>query len=262
MANPLQTGIATPRHVCASCRRSIIHRKYASAATAEAVKPFESNDLTESAIHHPEEPSASVPKPFYRLNAGVVLSRPPVLTRDLHPFESAYFFYQRRLNDRLALPFSRYFYFKKGTPADIEWKRKQRDRITPSRDIGVYNAYGKEGWNDELLVGAKESEVDHQVDALLKDAEAPAISGGPEAGVEVGVEQAASRREEVERPASRVTEADEKGDEKSLNRLLQRVLYLLVKNREGQWIFPSATIEAREGLSRVRSSFEQWPSYC
>lgn len=181
----------------------------------------------------------------------MVLSRPPVITRDLHPFESAYFFYQRRLNDRLALPFSRYFYFKKGTPADLEWKRKQRERVTPSRDIGIYNAYGKEGWNDELLVGAHENEAEHQVDALLRDAEAPATSGGPEATLQVGVEQAASKRMEVERPMPRTTAADCEGDLRSLDRLLQRALFLLVKDSEGRWVFPTATIEGKEGLHKV-----------
>lgn len=184
----------------------------------------------------------------------MVLSRPAVITRDLHPFEQAFFFYQRRLNDRLALPFSRYFYFKRGTPADIEWKRRQKERITPSRDIGRYDAYGKFGWNDELLVGAPESEPQHQVDALLKDAEAPAVGGGPEAGKEVGAEQAASTRVEVEKPMPRVTEADKRGDQKSLDRMLQRALYLLVQGADGSWVFPTARLEGSESLVEVCSA--------
>jgi len=200
------------------------------------------------------------PSPVYQLHAGVVLSRPPQITRDLHPFEKAFFLYQRRLNERLALPFTRYFYFKKGTPADIEWKRKAKDRLTPARDIGVYNAYGKEGWNDELLVGAEESEPEHQLEALLKDAEAPGV--GTSAAAETmdankdvdttATEIAAAKRTEVERPASRVSEADEKGDLSSLDRALQRTLYLLVKNKDGRWIFPSAQLAGREHLHTVR----------
>lgn len=247
------TGRLKTPYVCLSCQRSSSRRTYASAATAvkEDIPQVSGSD---ESSQNPVTTS-SIPRPVYKLQAGIVLSRPPQITRDLHPFESAYFFYQRRLNERLALPFTRYFYFKKGTPADIEWKRKQKERITPARDIGLYHAYGKEAWNDELLVDAKESETEHQVQALLSDAESPAIGGGPEAGVEVGAEQAASKRVEVEKPMSRVTEADKSGDEKSLNRLLQRSLYLLVQNSQGQWQFPSASLAGNEGFAKVRKAF-------
>lgn len=185
------------------------------------------------------------------MNAGVVLSRPPVITRDLHPFEKAYYLYQRRLNERLALGFTRYFYFKKNTPADIDWKAKQKERITAARDIGKYAAYSKEGWHDELLVGDKISEPDHQVEALLKDAESPSQTGGPEANQEVGAEQLAATRKEVERPMPRITEADQKNDQRSLNRMLQRALYLVVQGEDGQWVFPTTRIQGRENLHAV-----------
>lgn len=206
--------------------------------------------------------SSKIPLPVYQLHAGVVLSRPPQITRDLHPFEKAFFLYQRRLNERLALPFTRYFYFKKGTPADVEWKRKAKERLTPARDIGVYNAYGREGWNDELLVGALESEPEHQMEALLKDAEAPGV--GTTAAAEAieaannadttAAEAAAAKKPEVERPASRVSEADEKKDLSSLDRLLQRTVYLVVKNKDGRWTFPSSQLVGKEHLHTVSVS--------
>lgn len=173
------------------------------------------------------------PQASFAVNAGVVLSRPPQLTRDLHPFESAFFLYQRRLNERLALPFTRYFYFKKRTVADLEWKRKMKHRLTPSRDIGRYQGYGDEAWNDELVVGAKESEFEHQVERLIEDAEQDGGDGEPEPVGSKKIE-----REAVERPMPRTTEADKKNDTKSLNRALQKTLYLLVKNKEGKWQFP------------------------
>lgn len=222
--------------VCRSCRESISRRNYASAAAAVVEEP--------TAIPHvPPVAEASHPAQAYQLRAGVVLSRPPQITRDLHPFEKAYFLYQRRLNERLALPFTRYFYFKKGTPADLEWKRKVKARSTAARDIGVYNAYSKDGWNDELLVGAQESDPDQQIDALLKDGEVPGIGSG-----EIGE---AAKKEPVERPMPRVTEADEAGDQKSLNRLLQRTLYLVVRNGDGSWAFPSDSLAGRESLHQV-----------
>ena len=191
------------------------------------------------------------PKPYYTLNCSIVLSRPPVITRDLHPFESAYYLYQRRLNERTALPFSRYFYYRKGTPADLEWRRKQKERITPARDIGKYDAYGKHGWHDELLVGAAESDREHQVDSLLTDAETSLEQQdeGNEGGSKGQLQL--RRKIEIERPQNRVTEADEKDDLRSLNRLLPRCLYLVVKRQDGKWGFPTSPLEGREWLNKV-----------
>ncbi|KAL5114578.1 hypothetical protein ACEQ8H_007547 [Pleosporales sp. CAS-2024a] len=191
------------------------------------------NDDTTPSQHVPPVAPAA-PSTAYAVHAGVVLSRPPQITRDLHPFESAFFLYQKRLNERLALPFTRYFYFKKRTPADLEWKRKMRQRLTPARDIGRYNAYADDAWNDEVLMGAKESELEWQVERLLEDA----ATDGREEGEaeEKGMKKV--EREVFDKPMPRRTEADEKMDTKSLNRALQRTLYLLVKNKEGSWQFP------------------------
>lgn len=180
-------------------------------------------------------------KPVYTINAGVVLSRPPQVTRDLEPFEKAYYFYQKRLNERQALPFTKYFYFKRGTPADVDWKKKIQERRTPARDIGKYNAYASDAWNDELLLGAQESEPEHQVEMLVQDAESTANA----------TSQDTSKKEEIPRPFSRVTEADNTGDHKSLNRLLPQTLYLLVQSKEGLWKFPSSPVEVEETLRQV-----------
>lgn len=142
------------------------------------------------------------------------------------------------------MPFSRYFYYQKGTPGDVEWKRKIKERLTPARDIGVYNAYAKEGWNDEVLVGAKESEPEAQVDALLRDAEVEGLTG--EEGQEV-------KKQEIEKPMPRITEADQVGDTKSLDRKLQRTLYLVVREgKEGKWWFPNDMLVGKESLHTVR----------
>jgi large subunit ribosomal protein L46 len=211
--------------ICRSCRDTIT-RTYASAAAAA----IQTDD--QAAQHIPPVAQAS-PSASYAVNAGVVLSRPPQITRDLHPFEAAFFLYQRRLNERLALPFTRYFYVKKRTPADLEWKRKMKQRLTPARDIGRYQGYGEEAWNDEVLVGAQESDFEHQVGKLIEDAEQSGLEDAPDT---TGAKK--MEREPVEKPMPRITEADQKNDTKSLNRALQRTLYLLVKNKEGQWQFP------------------------
>ncbi|KAH8724242.1 hypothetical protein GQ44DRAFT_708859 [Phaeosphaeriaceae sp. PMI808] len=114
-----------------------------------------------------------------------------------------------------------------------------KQRLTPARDIGRYKGYGDEAWNDEVLMGAKESEFEWQVERLLEDAE----QDGKEAGE---VEQRGMKkveREAVDRPMPRRTEADEKNDRKSLNRALQRTLYLLVKNKDGKWQFPQDRLQ-------------------
>jgi large subunit ribosomal protein L46 len=175
----------------------------------------------------------------------------------LHPFEAAFFLYQKRLNERLALPFTRYFYFKARTPADREWKRKMAQRLTPARDIGRYKGYGEEAWNDEVLVGAKESELQWQVDRLLEDAQ---TTGAEEEGNAVAAAAAKAESETFERPPSRVTEADEKNDTKSLARALQRTLYLLVKNKDGRWEFPQDRLRD-ENLHGVRPPRTPKPPY-
>jgi large subunit ribosomal protein L46 len=65
----------------------------------------------------------------YKTKAGILLSRPPILTAPQTSFEKAYLFYQKRMNERLAMPFTRYFYFKKDTPADTDWKSKPRNEV-------------------------------------------------------------------------------------------------------------------------------------
>ncbi|MCJ1320644.1 54S ribosomal protein L17 mitochondrial [Xylographa vitiligo] len=219
--------------ICGSCLLSL-RRRYATTSAAATSSP----DPIPITPHIPPVTTATAPHQAYQIKAGVVLSRPPILTRDLHPFEKAFYLYQRRLNERLALPFTRYFYYQKDTPADIDWKKKIKERLTAARDIGVYNAYGEYGWNDELLVGAKESEPEVQVEALLKDAEVEAEDEGP------------VKKAKVEKPMPRVTEADTNGDLRSLNRLMTRTLYLVVKGSEGGWGFPAGLLTGKESLQR------------
>lgn len=248
------TDFRTGRHsretVCASCLQKLYRRTYASAAaaTAEAPQP-------PSEYQIPRVAAAAAPKQVYKIQAGVVLSRPPQITRDLHPFEKAFYLYQRRLNERLALPFTRYHYFTRGTPGYKEWLRKFNQRQTPAHEIGVYNAYGKEGWNDELLVGAPEAEPHHQVEAMLEEAKVPKLAkaADTEAEAEVETEGAESKasKEEIQKPAPRVTDADRMGDLKSLDRLLHRSLYLIMQNAEGRWTFPTASMVGKEGLTDV-----------
>ena len=252
--------------ICTSCllRLSYETRRHAASAAAAVAEQLEPTQ------YEPPVPPVTQtgPQKAYRLLASPVISRPPLLTRELTSFEKAFYLYQKRLNERLALPFTRYFYYKKGTPSDIEWKRKQRVRKTAARDIGVYDAYGPEAWNDELLVGDETTEPSRQVGALIRDAEGKDIvdatqmgdgetdgqevSGDPREGE--GVRKEVGQQVAIERPMSRVTEADQALDYRSLNRKLDKALYLFIKNKEGRWRFPEDRVYGRENLHQVRLS--------
>lgn len=254
---------ASKETVCSSCLHRLSYQSRRNAATAAAA-PEQAQSQNQANVVPPV--TSTGPRKAYRLMSAPVVSRAPMITRDLTDFEKAYYMYQKRLNERLAMPFTRYFYYKKGTPADIEWKRKARTRITPARDIGVYDAYGEEGWNDELLVGDRQSEPEVQVESLIRDVEGRDVISGRKVGdAEADGEAISGDMREgegtkkdvaqaVERPAPRETEADRTGDVKSLNRKMDRSLYLLVKNASGVWRFPEDRVHGLETMSQVKPS--------
>lgn len=233
-------------------------RQYASAAAATA-----ETTSTPSAQHIPPVTTSKAARKAYRVLASPVISRPPLITRDLTSFEQAYFLYQKRLNERLALPFSRYFYYKKGTPADVEWKRKAKNRKTAARDIGVYSGYGDEAWNDEVMIGDETGSTDAQREALIRDAEGREILAAEAVGDKEANKEAVtgdaklgegSKKDlelQVQRPMPRVTEADKANDTLSLNRKLDQTLYLVVKDKDGRWRFPEDRLYAGENLLQV-----------
>ena len=167
-----------------------------------------------------------------------------MLTPPLHPFEESFYFYQRRLNQRLALPFTRYFYFKKGTPADAEWKRKQA-----AREEEVYTGFGAKGWKDELLVGDnRQTSEDNGYRKLVTTT----VTGEDAAVEEGGVE---GEGDKLMAPLPRRTKADEENDRRSLDRAGDRTLYLLVKSKDRAhhaWRFPQSPLVGRENLKEVR----------
>ncbi|KAN0095855.1 39S mitochondrial ribosomal protein L46 domain containing protein [Hyaloscypha variabilis] len=258
----------TSQHqVCTSCTHNLLSlRSYAVAATSLKT----SSPTPDSVLHHLRTPPP-VTSPPYKTKAGILLTRPPLLTPPLTSFEKAFFFYQKRLNERLALPFTRYFYFKKDTPADTDYKIKARERNgVAARELGGYRAYGEEAWNDELLVsgldtagGVKESggenglgkmglaEPQHLISTLLKESRVRAIEGKDGAAVEVQEGDVVHVDRELERPLKRFTDADRKGEFTRLDRRLERTLYLLVKREGGGWGFPAGEVEGREGLHQA-----------
>lgn len=170
----------------------------------------------------------------------MILTRPPLVTRKLEPFENAFFFYQKRLEERLNTPFITSIYFKPDTARRLDWNIKVRDRSgTVAKELGVYNGKSSQAWDDELRVGDELSSEESKLNALLKDAEAR-VSDDAE-------EIAAADVIPVERPVERITEADKKGDVKRLDRQLDRTLYLVVKGKDG-WGFPADVLPKDENL--------------
>ncbi|KAK3313519.1 39S mitochondrial ribosomal protein L46-domain-containing protein [Apodospora peruviana] len=241
--------------VCTQCRKSSQHqqqqlsfsnpRRLYSEAAATA-------SISSSAIQTPPPPPSSLqtapetqtPTTRYRIKSGIILTRAPLLTRSLTPFESAFFLYQKRLNERLATPFRREMFFKKDTAQEMDWKIKLKERNgVPAKDIGRYNPRGRMAWNDEVLVGSRTSNPDEVLEKLLKDAEVRVSEDGEEIAEE--------DRVPVERPMPRRTEADEKNDVKRLDRALDQTLYLVVKKAVGKsatWEFPSGYVPTEEAL--------------
>ncbi|RYP31133.1 hypothetical protein DL767_005886 [Monosporascus sp. MG133] len=225
--------------ICASCRTSQSYVRAYSAATegaarAEAyhLKPTQSD---------PHPPITSPRRQEYRIRGGIILTRAPLLTRALTPFENAFFFYQKRLNERLVLPFRHTLFFKKDTAADLDWRIKfeERGKIA-AKELGRYYAKGRNAWNDELLVGSTLSNEERIRDILLKDAENRVTEDGEEADPDEIVP--------VERPMDRITEADKMNDVRRLDRKLDRTLYLVVQSKDGRWQFPSGDVPTDEHL--------------
>ncbi len=177
----------------------------------------------------------------------MILTRPPLLTREPTPFESAFFLYQKRLNERLTARFRKQFYFKQDTPPQMDWRIKIKERHgVAARDIGRYNPRGRMGWNDEVLIGSPTSDPGQIMEKLAADAEMRVSEDG-----ELIAEDEVVR---VERPLPRRTEADEKGDVRRLDRALDRTLYLVVKQSEGdkaKWSFPNGEFPTHEALHEV-----------
>ncbi|EXF78014.1 NUDIX domain-containing protein [Colletotrichum fioriniae PJ7] len=246
---------STPR-VCRQCARVQIRapapsRAYSGAAAAAT------NTTTSDAPPPPPSPSSKVSKPTEpkaaaaditipppSIRAGVILTRAPLLTRPLTDFEQSYFFYQKRLNERLTMPFITSVYFKPDTPALIDWNMKVKDRKgTVAKELGVYNGKASTAWDDELAVGDGLSKHDKAVELLLKDA-VMRVSDDAEIIPE-------EDRAPPEALAPRVSEADIKGDQTRLDRAMERTLYLVVRKagrKKDVWEFPAAGLSTEENL--------------
>ncbi|RHZ54735.1 hypothetical protein Glove_423g17 [Diversispora epigaea] len=173
----------------------------------------------------------------YRIVAGIVLTRSPIILRDPHPFEREYYIYQQRLEQLHAAPFPVDFYFKKGSVAEKKWRERK----------------AKE-WSESLLSfsGTKDIIVkkDNGGDVDLSDTKSSSTGTTTTTTTTTSSSSSSSSDDEEIKIASRITAADIENDVKSLDRVLQRTLYLIVKKPRNKhaWQFPQGGVEKPETL--------------
>lgn len=161
--------------------------------------------------------------------SGIILSRTPIVTPTLSPFEEAYYKYQDELEKRLMWTFPQHYYFKKGSLAERKFVKHQRGPV--AKQPGVFYPRGV-------------PDVKFNRERRFKQEIVVPREGGDEGG---NVEES-SFTKPIE-PNSRITEADEKGDVRSLARKLDRTLYLVIKDaKAGTWKLPAFKINVKEYL--------------
>ncbi|CAK7564750.1 MAG: hypothetical protein SEPTF4163_002649 [Sporothrix epigloea] len=231
-----------------------IQRRTYSAEAAAASTTAPASQDTPSTVSVPL-PVATPPD--YRIRAGLLLSRPPLITSDPTPFEAAFYLYQKRLNERLTGGFRRNVYFKPDTMLALDWRLQMRHRKgTPARDIGHYHGGkgaagfgGATAWDDEFLLNDPEAKQLTNPDQLRERI----ISDADLRVSEDGETLAEADRIRVERPQPRRTVADETNDTQRLDRKLDRTLYLVVQAADGSWSFPTADVRTDENLHETAS---------
>ncbi|PFH56237.1 hypothetical protein XA68_16849 [Ophiocordyceps unilateralis] len=233
---------ATPKQLCSRCaatNHTTAGRLYSSAAVETTTTTYPPLPLQTEADVTTQVGEGPPPLP-YDLYSGVILTRAPLLTRRLEPFENAFFFYQKRLEERVNSKFIPSIYFKPDTVRLLDWQVKIKDRQgVVAKELGLYRGQKAMSWNDELRVGDELSSQDNITESLLKDAEARVSEDAEVLAPENIVP--------VPRPMPRETEADRVGDVTRLDRKLDRTLYLVMKGDEG-WAFPAAVMVGEENL--------------
>jgi large subunit ribosomal protein L46 len=156
------------------------------------------------------------------LSTALLLSRPPTILREPSAFEAAYFTYNAKVARALAQPFPKDFYFQKGSAAEQRFDDEEKARAA----------------------------------ALAPQTHAEAGKGGnakaeppqPSAPTTTTSEHEA----DLYATSPRRTEADEHNDTTSLQRALDKTLFLLIKDTQGRWRFPTTPLRGdEEPLHRV-----------
>lgn len=169
-----------------------------------------------------------------KISVALLLSRQPLILRSPTPLESTYFDYNQTLARRLAQPFNKDFYFRKGSAGEVKFDEEEAQR--------------KKRF-DDVIRQAKQSSSSKQ-----RQQQEQQEAGAPD-GNEVARGKATAGEAEADlyATAPRRTEADEKGDVKSLERALDRTLFLMFRQQGSQWRLPTRLVNRneKETLHRV-----------
>lgn len=193
------------------------HRLYSTEAAASAV-----SSATSTAA------PAAAPT---NILAGLILSRIPIVTKELTEFEKAYYNYQDELERRLMWTFPQFYYFKRGTLAERRFVEAQKR--------------GPVHYHPDIWFSRGKPNVRFNRDRSSKQEIVIPVAGSSGSGGEKKEDSFSSRI--VETP--RITEADRSGKTDTLERKLDRTLYLIIKDPvSGTWRFPSFNLQPREPL--------------
>lgn len=166
-------------------------------------------------------------KPWHVL-AGVLLSRPPLLLPDLHPFEAQVQQYQEMIEKHQYTRFPINFFFKQGSIAEKRW-RQQNPREPKKSGSGILR---DEDGSTEWIVGGRS---DEQVMKARENAPEPAERKVAEVKEEEltdeekrDLEQYAAEEEEFDDAITKVPDMVNVNLQR-LEREPQKTLYCLVK---------------------------------
>lgn len=180
------------------------------------------------------------------IKSSLILSRTPIVTKDISEFEKLFYNYQEELERRLMWTFPKWFYFKKGTVAEREFTQAQKYPIPSARGVWFPNGvpdikHGRDRrFKQDVILPKKHIELEES-NSSSASSDAAELNDLDNVGRPI-------------KPNSRITKFDESNDQTSLERKLPRTLYLLIKESNGNWKFPSFNVESSNednGLHKI-----------
>ncbi|KAK6462958.1 60S ribosomal protein L17, mitochondrial precursor [Scheffersomyces coipomensis] len=177
------------------------------------------------------------------ISSSLLLSRNPIITADLNPFEAQYYKYQSELWRRLMWTFPKWFYFREGTLAEQRFRQLNKDPVS---------------YNPDIEYPQGKPEIRHRRDRRFKQ-----VINLPKTYKQVGEEgheeeSLTKSHDDLARqiiPNSRVTKADESNDLTSLERKLSRTLYLVI-NQNNNWVLPNFVESSTEEIKALHTLAE------
>ncbi|KAJ2669791.1 hypothetical protein IWW42_004378 [Coemansia sp. RSA 1085] len=150
------------------------------------------------------------------VRAGMVLQRNPIVIQQATGFEAAADQYFAWLDYVSADKFPREFFFKKGSSAEAKWMELNDERACD----WYFDPQNKPQRKDKKKQQTEEDEDGEKRDEIKQTVEVQ----------------------------PRETAADAANDMRSLERRLDRTLYLVVKDKQGAWMFPQGDVKGEELL--------------